>query len=71
MITVSEASKLLGGTPGWVRSLCDRAIIGDVWGNGNQRKTYVIVPSKLAKYMEITEEELSERVEELRNVDYY
>lgn len=71
MITVSEAGKLLGGTPGWTRSLCQRGIIGDVWGNGKQRKTYVIVPSKLAKYMEITEEELNERVEELRNVDYY
>lgn len=71
MITVREAALVLGGSPGWVRSLCARQLVGDCWGNGKQRKTYVIVSSKLAKYMEITEEELEERLEELRYVDDY
>lgn len=61
-ITVAECAELLGGSPGWARSLCDRHIVGDSWGNGKNRKTYQIVPSKLASFMEISEQELLTRL---------
>lgn len=75
-ITVSEAAKLLGGSPAWTRHLCEKGLIGDKWHsvfefkyhmNPPKRFTYVIVPGKLAKYMEISEEELERRLEGVRN----
>ena len=65
-ISIAECAELLDGSPGWVRSLVSRSIIGDSWGNGKNRKTYQIVPSKLAKFMEISESELMQRVIEVR-----
>ncbi len=65
-ITVAECAELLEGSPGWVRSLTSRGIIGDSWGNGKNRKTYQIVPSKLANFMEISESELNRRLEKIR-----
>lgn len=67
-ITVRECAELLDGSPGWVRSLISRSIIGDAWGNGRDRKTYVILPNKLAKFMEITPEELERRVKRIREI---
>ena len=61
-ISVQECAELLNGSPGWVRSLCRRGICGDEWGNGKNRKTYVIVPSKLANFMQISEQELLTRL---------
>lgn len=61
-ITVAECAELLDGSPGWVRSLISRSIIGDSWGNGKNRKTYQIVPSKLANFMQISEQELLNRL---------
>lgn len=61
-ITIRECAELLDGSQGWVRSLTSRGIIGDSWGNGKNRKTYQIVPSKLAKFMEISEQELMQRI---------
>lgn len=61
-ISIAECAEILGGSPAWVRSLADRHIVGDSWGNGKNRKTYQIVPSKLAKFMEISEQELMQRI---------
>ncbi len=68
MITVSEAAILLGGTEAWVRSLLKRGICGDAWNNSRrgQRFTYVIVPGQLAEFMRISEEELEQRLKEVR-----
>ena len=68
-ISIAECAELLDGSPGWVRSLVSRSVIGDAWGNGRNRKTYVIVPSKLAKFMEISEAELEDRLNAMRNVE--
>lgn len=78
MITVREASLLLGGSEQWTRSLCARSIIGDRWSTvwnakyhiEPKRFKYEIVPGKLAKYMEISEEELERRLEEVRDGIY-
>ena len=64
-ITVKAAAKLMNGTESWIRSLCSRGIIGDCFGDG-LRKTYVIVPSKLAAFMQISEDELNARLKEVR-----
>lgn len=64
--TVEEASYLLNGSQAWVRSLCQRNLIGDAWSSGRSRKTYVIVPGQLAEYMRIPEEELWRRLNALR-----
>lgn len=66
--TVAEASVLLGGTEGWVRSLCKRGLIGDAWSEKKnpERLTYVIVPGKLADYMMIDPHDLEERLTKLR-----
>lgn len=61
-ISTAECAELLDGSQAWVRSLISRSIIGDSWGNGKNRKTYQIVPSKLAKFMEISEQELMQRI---------
>lgn len=79
MISVREAARVLGGTEAWVRSLAARGIIGDRWSTvwnakyhiEPKRFKYEIVPGKLAKYMEISEEELEERLEGVRDVDAY
>lgn len=67
MISVSEAAILLDGSPGWVRSLCQRNRIGDCFSTGKLRNTYHIVPGQLAEYMRISEAELERRLEEVRN----
>lgn len=66
--TISEAAILLNGTESWVRSLCRRNLIGDAWNNSRrgQRFTYVIVPGQLAEFMRISEEELEQRLKEVR-----
>lgn len=66
--TVTEASYLLNGSPGWIRSLCRRNIIGDAWSEKKnpERLTYVIVPGKLAEYMRIDVPELEDRLMKLR-----
>lgn len=77
-ITVSEAAFLLGGSDQWIRSLCERGAIGDRWSTvwnekyhiEPKRFKYEIVPGKLAKYMEISEEELERRLEEVRYGNY-
>lgn len=69
-ISVKEASLLLGGSEGWTRSLCRRHLIGDAWRSTwefqyhspGHRMKYEIVPGKLAKYMEISEQELLNRL---------
>lgn len=68
MISVKEAALILGGNQSWVRSLCSRKLIGDEWSSNPNatRKTYVIVPSKLAAFMQISEDELNARLEEVR-----
>ena len=68
MITVHETALLLNGTDAWVRSLLRRGICGDAWNNSRrgQRFTYVIVPGQLAEYMRISEEELEQRLKEVR-----
>ena len=68
MITVHETALLLNGTDAWVRSLLRRGICGDAWNNSRrgQRLTYVIVPGQLAEYMRISEEELEQRLKEVR-----
>lgn len=65
-ISIAECAEILEGSPGWVRSLCDRQIIGDSYGTGTHRKTYKIVQSKLARFMQIPEHELMQRVIEVR-----
>lgn len=64
--TVEETARLLGGTPGWVRSLLQRGKCGDCWSNGKNRKTYVVIPSKLAAFMEISEDDLLNRLARMR-----
>lgn len=72
--TVAEAAKLLGGSEAWVRSLCSRSIIGDAWRSTwefqhhmtGHRMKYEVVPSKLAQFMQITEDELYWRLADLR-----
>ena len=68
MITVRETAILLEGSESWVRSLVDRGKCGDSWQASPtaRRKTYVIVPSKLAAFMEISEDELNARLKEVR-----
>lgn len=74
-ISIKEASLLLGGSEEWTRSLCRRNLIGDRWSTvwnakchiEPKRFKYEIVPGKLAKYMEISEEELERRLEEVRH----
>ncbi len=76
MISVHEASVLLGGTEAWVRSLCQRRIIGDSWcsswnskdgfAKNPKRFTYVIVPGQLAEFMRISEDELERLLTEIR-----
>lgn len=68
MITVKEAAIILEGNESWIRSLTERNVIGDAWSaNPNAtRKTYVIVPSKLAAFMQISEDELNARLKEVR-----
>ena len=61
-ISVRECAELMNGSEAWVRSLCHRGICGDEWGNGKNRKTYQIVPSKLANFMQISEQELLNRL---------
>lgn len=68
-ITVHECALLLCGSPGWVRSLVERGKIGDCFSNGKgRRKTYRIVPSQLADFLRISEEEVERRLEAVRNV---
>ena len=77
MITVHDAAVLLGGTDAWVRSLCQRRIIGDSWcsswnskdgfATNPKRFTYVIVPGQLAEFMRISEEELMERLKDVEH----
>lgn len=71
--TIRETARLLNGTEGWVRSLARRGIIGDAFNNARRGKryTYVIVPGRLAEFMRISEEELEERLEGVRDVDAY
>lgn len=66
--TIHETALLLGGTEAWVRSLLRRGICGDAWNNSRrgQRFTYVIVPGQLAEFMRISEEELEQRLKEVR-----
>lgn len=64
-ITVAECAELLDGSPGWVRHITDKGLIGNAWTTGKHRKTYKIVPSKLANFMQISEEELERRILEL------
>lgn len=72
--TIHETALLLGGTEAWVRSLVAREIIGDRWSTilsakyhiEPKRFKYEIVPGKLAKYMEISEAELEQRLKEVR-----
>lgn len=61
-LTIKETAKLVGGSEAWVRSLCDRGLIGDSWGNGKHRKTYVVVFPKLAKFLEVEPDVLYEMV---------
>ena len=65
---ILEASYLLGGSREWTRSLCRRGAIGDAWSTveNPKRKAYVVVPSKLAAYMEISVPELESRLAQLR-----
>lgn len=66
--TIHETALLLNGSEGWVRSLLRRGICGDAWNNSRrgQRFTYVIVPGQLAEFMRISEEELEQRLKEVR-----
>lgn len=72
--TVKETAQLLGGSEGWVRSLVRRGILGDAWRSTwefqyhspGHRMKYEIVPGKLAKFMEISEDELYWRLADLR-----
>ena len=66
-ISIKEASRILNGSPAWIRSLCERNLIGDAYSNGNKRMCYHIVPGQLAEYMRISQEELAKRLEEVRN----
>ena len=69
-ITVAECAELLNGSEAWVRSLVSRGLIGDRWSNvwnskchiAPQRFKYEIVPSKLANFMQISEQELLTRL---------
>lgn len=69
-ITVAECAELLNGSEAWVRSLVSRGLIGDRWSSvwnvqyhtAPQRFKYEIVPSKLANFMEISEQELLNRL---------
>lgn len=65
-ITVREASLILEGSEEWVRSLLRRGICGDAWTTGKYRHTYVILPTKLANYMEISTDELEKRLNQVR-----
>lgn len=67
MISVREASLILGGSEAWVRSLVAREKIGDCFSNGKSRKTYRIIPGQLARFMCISESELDERLKGVRN----
>nr|DAV01127.1 MAG TPA: hypothetical protein [Bacteriophage sp.] len=67
MISVREASLLLGGSEQWTRSLCVRNKIGDAFSGGGHRYTYHIVPGQLAEYMRISEDELERRLKGVRN----
>lgn len=64
--TIRETALLLGGSEQWVRSLLRRGVCGDAWGTGRHRKTYVVVPGQLAEYMRISEDELEQRLKEVR-----
>ncbi len=74
MITVREAALLLGGSEQWIRSLCMRHYIGDAFSNKTdyahrlapKRLTYHIIPGQLAEFMRISEEELEQRLKEVR-----
>ena len=66
-ISIAECAELLDGSPGWVRHITDKGLIGNAWTTGKNRKTYKIVPSKLAKFMEISEDELGQRLQGVRN----
>ena len=74
-ITIRECAKLLNGSEAWVRSLVARGAIGDRWSSvwnvqyhtAPQRFKYEIVPSKLAAFMQISEEELEQRLQGVRN----
>lgn len=61
-ISIAECAELLDGSPGWVRHITDKGLIGNAWTTGKNRKTYKIVPSKLASFMQISEQELMQRI---------
>lgn len=64
--TIHETAILLDGSEGWVRSLLRRGICGDAVSGGGRRFTYHIVPGQLAEFMRISEEELEQRLKEVR-----
>lgn len=64
MLSVFVTSKLLGCSEAYIRSACDRHILGDSWSSGRKRKTYVVSPGKVAEFLGVTIEELERRVSE-------
>ena len=67
MITIHEASLLLGGSEQWVRSLVKRGFFGDAYTTGKRRFTYHIIPGQLAEFMRIPEAELNRRLKRIRS----
>ena len=61
-IKVADCAKLLDCSTQWVRHITDKGLIGNSWSTGTKRKTFVIVPSKLANFMQISEQELLSRL---------
>lgn len=63
-MTVKTTATLIGCSEAYIRSACDRHILGDAWSSGRKRKTYVVSPGKVAEFLGVTIEELERRISE-------
>lgn len=66
MISVKTAARIIGASERWVRSACERGILGDSYGDGI-RQTHVVSPGRLKEWMGWTSERLEEELKKEAN----
>ena len=70
-ISVKEAAQVTGWSEQYIRSACRRGVIGDGYSNGKGKRFACIVsPGRLAAFMGLTGEELTNAVRRVREQNF-